>query len=248
MPANTRRRTAFKWAAWPLGIAAGGYVAYAGVTWFRYGRPTPANATDVDPLLDHVMPVYDIVERHPIRVAAPAEVTFAAACAMDLQQSAVVRTIFRAREMILGSTPDTTGHPRGLLAMTRSLGWGVLAEVSGREVIMGAVTQPWEANVVFRPLSPGAFRTFNEPGYVKIAWTLRADTTTPTTSVFRSETRAVATDHIARTKFRWYWSFLSPGIIIIRWMMLQPLKTEAENRALTPTLSRNREVSTMVLL
>ena len=242
MPGNTRRRTAFRWAAWPLGIAAGGYVAYAGVTWFRYGRPTPANATDVDPLLDHVMPVYDVVKRHHIRVAAPAEVTFAAACDMDLEQSAVVRTIFRAREMILGSKPDTTRHPRGLLALTKSLGWGVLAEVPGREVIMGAVTQPWEADVVFRPLAPGAFRTFNEPGYVKIAWTLRVDTTTPTESVFRTETRAVANGQIARTKFRLYWSFLSPGIIIIRWMMLQPLKTEAESRALKPTLSRNREV------
>jgi hypothetical protein len=31
------------------------------------------------------------------------------------------------------------------------------------------------------------------------------------------ETRAMATDQSARTKFRSYWSFLSPGIILIRW-------------------------------
>ena len=128
-----------------LGIAAGAYVAYAGVTWLRYGRPAPADAEDADPLLDHVMPVYDVAERHHIHIAAPADVTFAAACDMDLQQSAVVRTIFRAREVILGSEPDTTPRPRGLLALTKSLGWGVLAEVPGREVVMGAVTQPWEA-------------------------------------------------------------------------------------------------------
>ena len=172
---------------------------------------------------------------------APADVTFAAACDMDLQQSLIVRTIFRAREVLLGSEPDTTPRPRGLLALTKSLGWDVLAEVPGREVVMGAVTQPWEANVVFRPLPPDAFAKFNESGYVKIAWTLRADATGPTDSVFRTETRAVATDRTARAKFRRYWSFLSPGIIIIRWMMLQPLKTEAETRAVTPTVSRSRE-------
>jgi hypothetical protein len=240
MPANTRLRTALKRAVGPLGIAAGAYVAYAGVTWHRYGRPTPANAADADPLLDHVMPVYDVAERHHIHVAAPADVTFAEACDMDLQQSAIVRTIFRAREVILRSEPDTRPRPRGLLAWTKSLGWGVLAEVRGREVVMGAVTKPWDANVVFRLLSPDAFSTYSEPGYVKIAWTLRADATSPTDSVFRTETRAVGTDRMARAKFRRYWSFLSPGIIVIRWMMLRPLKADAERRAAS-TRSAGRE-------
>ena len=107
----------------------------------------------------------------------------------------------------------------------------MLAETPGSEIVMGAVTQPWKANVLFRPLSPDAFTTFNEPGFVKIAWTLRADVTGATESVFRTETRAVATDVMARTRFRRYWSLLSPGIIVIRRMMLQPLKAEAERRA-----------------
>lgn len=107
MSDSTRLRTAFTLAAGALGVGAGAYVAYAGLTWFRYGRPTPADAEDADRLLDEVMPVYDVVERHHIHVAAPAEVTLAAACEMDLQQSAIVRAIFRAREVILGSKPDT---------------------------------------------------------------------------------------------------------------------------------------------
>jgi hypothetical protein len=107
----------------------------------------------------------------------------------------------------------------------------VLAEVPGREVVMGAVTKPWEANVVFRPLHPDEFTTFNEPDYVKIAWTVRADAMSTTKSIFRTETRAIATDATARTKFRRYWSLLSPGIIAIRWIMLRPVKAEAERRA-----------------
>ena len=177
------------------------------------------------------MPIYDVAERHHVRVSAPAEMTLAAAGEADLLQSRIARLIFRAREVILGSEPDSEAPPRGLLELTQSIGWRVLAEVPGREVVMGAVTQPWTANVTFRGLSPDEFATFNEPGYVKIAWTLRADAITPMESMFRTETRAVATDAFARAKFRRYWSFLSPGIIAIRALMLQPVKAEAERRA-----------------
>jgi hypothetical protein len=103
--------------------------------------------------------------------------------------------------------------------------------VPDRQIIMGAVTQPWEANVVFRPLPPAEFAAFADPGFVKIAWTWRADAVTATESVFRTETRAVATDDTARRKFRRYWALLSPGIIVIRWSLLEPLKREAERRA-----------------
>jgi hypothetical protein len=103
-----------------------------------------------DPLLDRFMPVYDNAERHHIRVAAPAEITFTTACKTDLQQSPIARAIFRAREE----------------------------------------------------------------------------------SLFRTETRVLATDARARAKFRRYWSLVSPGIIAIRWVMLQPVKREAEREAL----------------
>jgi len=213
-----------------LALAAGAYASYVGMTWIRYRHAAPSKGDEVDALLDQFMPVYDIVERHHIDVAAPADVTFAAACETDLEQSPPVRAIFKAREKILGSEPDVTVRPHGVIALTKSIGWGVLAEVPGREVVMGAVTKPWEANVVFRSLPPDEFATFSEPGYVKIAWTLRADATSATRSIFRTETRAIATDDTARMKFRRYWSLLSPGIIAIRWMMLRPVKAEAERR------------------
>jgi hypothetical protein len=113
----------------------------------------------------------------------------------------------------------------------RAIGWGVLAEVPGREIVMGAVTQPWMADVVFRPLPPGAFAAFDEPGYVKIAWTLRTDPIGDAESMFRTETRVATTDPAARAKFRRYWSFTSPGIILIRRLSLGPLKADAERRA-----------------
>ena len=53
--------------------------------------------------------------------------------------------------------------------------------------------------------------------------------------MFRTETRAVATDAFARLKFRRYWALVSPGVALIRQTSLGPLKAEAERRARQPT-------------
>jgi hypothetical protein len=208
--------------------AALGYAGYATVTWYRYGRSQPGPSTD--PLLDRFVPRYEVRERHQTRVHAPASVTFAAAKEVSFQRSPVVRAIFALRSIPsrLGGTPAPPSDERGILNETLSIGWGVLAETPDHEIVMGAVTQPWKADVVFRALPPEEFAAFSEPGYVKIAWTLRADPVGPSSSVFRTETRAIATDSHSRVRFRRYWAFLSPGILLIRYEMLRLLRTEAE--------------------
>jgi hypothetical protein len=219
-----------RWTAAGLGLMAVGYAAVVGTTWYRYGHIPSAGPDERDSLLDQFMPDYEVAERHQVRVAAPAAMTLSAAADTDLQQSRIVRAIFRAREMVLGAQPDAEARPKGLLAQTTSLGWRVLAEKAGFEIVVGAVTQPWLPNVVFRGLAPEEFRAFQEAGYVKIVWTLRADPVGESESIFRTETRVTTTDPLARTKFRWYWARFSPGIILIRPIMLGLLKTDAEYR------------------
>jgi hypothetical protein len=219
-------------AAAGAGLAAASYAAYAGITWLRYGRVSaPAGGGSRDRLLDRFMPVYEVAERHHVRVDAPAQVTFAAATEMYLEQSPIVRWIFKVRGWAMGSQSASREEDVApFLTRMRSIGWGVLAEVPGREIVMGAVTRPWMADVVFRPVPPDEFASFQEPDHVKIIWTLRADPTGPEESIFRTETRVVSTDLAARKKFRRYWAFASPGIILIRWASLRPLKSEAERR------------------
>jgi hypothetical protein len=231
---------AVRWLAAGIGIAAGAYAALVGLTWCRYGHVAPADADDADAMLDRFMPSCDVADRHHVRVRAPAEIALAAAAETDLQQSAIVRSIFNARAFVLGSTADPTIHPRGLVAQVLSLGWGVLAEVPGREMVFGAVTQPWMPNVLFRAVPPGEFAAFSEPGYVKIVWTLRADPSGPDACVFRTETRVATTDSSAKARFRWYWARFSPGIVLIRRVMLGLLKTDAERRVRlqTPAAAR----------
>jgi hypothetical protein len=223
-------RSAVRWSGAAVGLAAGSYAAYVGVTWYRYGRArrTPGGEA-ADPLLDRFIPEYEVVERHQVCVAAPADITLSAAAEMDLRQSMVIRGIFKMRELIMGSERPAMG-PRAFLDQTTALGWGVLAEIPHREIVVGAVTQPWMADVVFRALPPDQFAAFHEPGYVKIAWTLRVDPIGATGSVFSTETRVAATDPTARLKFRRYWSFMRPGILLIRQSSLRLVKKEAERR------------------
>ena len=213
------------------GLAAGTYAVLAAAAWFTYGRPPRANAADHDELLDGFMPEYDVVERHRIEVDAPARIVLAASKEQDLFRSTIVRSIFRTRELVLGAAPETRTLPRSLFAQVQALGWGVLSDVPDREVVVGAITKPWEANVSFHALRPEEFAAFDTAGWVKIAWTLRADRIDADRSVFRTETRAVATDGLARARFRRYWALASPGIATIRHLSLRPLKNEAERRA-----------------
>jgi hypothetical protein len=214
-----------------IAVAVAGYAGFASASWLRYGRLTPAAPGEHDALLDRFMPRYEIVERHRVEVAAPAHVTLAAAKEQDLLRSGLVRAIFATRRIVLGGTDDEAVRPRELLSQMLALGWGLLADKPGREVVVGAVTRPWEADVEFRPLPPEQFAAFDEPGFVKIAWTLRADPVDGLSSVFRTETRAMATDPEARERFRRYWSLVSPGVILIRRLTLGALKREAERRA-----------------
>ena len=211
--------------------AAAAYAAYVTNTWKSYGNPPAPRPDENDDLLDRFIPEYDVVERHSISIAAPAAEVLAAAKEQDLLELPFVSAIFRARELALGASPGDPKQPRGLLAATQSLGWGVLAERPDREIVVGAVTKPWEPNVVFRAVPPDRFAAYRTPGEVKIVWTLRADPAENGGSIFRTETRAIATDAIARERFRTYWSLVAPGVSAIRWLALQSLKREAERRA-----------------
>jgi hypothetical protein len=239
-------RSCLRWSAAGAGVAAAAYAVYAGVTWVRYGHPPPPAPGEADDLLDRFMPVYDVVDRHHVAVAAPVETTLAVARAMNLFDGPVVRAVFKGRELILRSTPTTGARARGLIAEAQSLGWVVLDEIPGREMVFGAVTRPWEADVTFRPVPAGEYLAFGDPDYVKIVWTIRADSAGPGRSIFRTETRALATDPAARAKFRRYWSCLSPGIILIRRAMLGSVRRDAERASRAGRVQRipSRERST----
>src|SRR4030095_5490455 len=126
-------KTKGKLLAAAAGVATAGYATYVGTTWCLYGSPRRACSGSKDELLDMFMANYEVADRHRIYVAAPAEISLAAATEIQLEDSALIRAIFKGRELVLGSEPDRKVRPKALLEEGKSLGWGVLAEVPGRE-------------------------------------------------------------------------------------------------------------------
>ena len=220
----------------PLVAAAGlasvagvaGFASYCVLAWARYGHVRPERHPP-DPLLDRFIPHPEVDEYHHIAVRAPAAITLKAAKEMDIQASSLARAIFwlRAIPALLRGEPFRPRGSKGIVEETLDLGWGVLAEVPDREIVMGAYTQPWHEQVTFHPLSPEEFTAFEEPGYVKIVWTLAAEPCADDGSLFVTRTRAVATDAASRKRFRLYWSVMSAGIII-RYAGLTIVRREAE--------------------
>jgi len=226
--ARTLRKTAGVMGAGAGAVALLG-LGYAGVTWYRYGKV--ARGGPRNPLVDRFIPKYEIREVHQTRVAAPADVTFLAAHDLDLQRSTIVRAIFTGRELLMGGERPKREHAPGFLAEVLDLGWRVLAEEPGRELVLGAVTQPWKAEVEFLGLAPDEFAAFKEPGYAKIVWTFGVKPVGEKASIFSTETRVVTTDPESRSRFRRYWSVFSPGILLIRYETLRLVRREAERLA-----------------
>lgn len=231
---------ATRWLAAGAGLAGAGYVANALV---RFGHAT---RTGGDPLADRFMAGYEIADRHEIVVVAPADTTLQATRAIDLLGSRTARLLVRARRLIFRQKPR---KPNGKPALAHRLvedmtaaGWRVLAEIPGREIVLGTATKPWAAASGFRPIEPEDFAAFAEPDYVKLVWTLRAEPQPDGTCVLRSETRGLATDVDARRKFRWYWAVFSAGISLSRVVLLRSIKAAAE-RGRTEVDQRARVVT-----
>ena len=91
------------------------------------------------------------------------------------------------------------------------------------------MTQPWASEVQFRPLPPSEFAAFSEPGYAKIVWTLEAEPLSAHESIVR--TRVATTDNSARRRFRRYWTFLSPGILLVHREILRLLPSDLQRLA-----------------
>jgi hypothetical protein len=207
-------------------LGALAYAAYATLAWARFGKRGHAHCS-----LDDVMPTYDVHLHHETRVRASAEATFDSICNTQFDRSPIVQALFRAREIFMGAKHAEPVVSSGLLDQLRSIGWTIVGEEPGRELIFAAVTQPWQANPVFCGLEREEFEAFCEPGYAKIAFTLRVDPNGDGSTLVQTETRVRVTDARSRARFRAYWALVSPGIEIVRIALLHQIKSTAESPA-----------------
>jgi hypothetical protein len=119
--------------------AALAVAGYGVTTWFRHGRGSTRSGGDE--LLDRFMPRFDVREHHQATIRAPAEVTYASAREVDWRRAPLARGLVTARQRLMGGRDAPATHAASFLDEVQALGWRVLAEVTGRELDMGAVTQ-----------------------------------------------------------------------------------------------------------
>ena len=181
-------------------------------------------------LLDRYLPVFAVRERHETTIHAPADVVIEVARTFDMESIPVVHLIFWARAKVMHASPLPDDAPRGLIAATTALGWGVLEEQPGRAIAMGAVCEPWHGDPGFTAIPADQFSTWPAPDRVRIAWTLEAEPLGPAQCRFASETRALPTDEEAARKFHRYWLATSAGIKTIRRLVGPRIKRESERR------------------
>ena len=164
-------------------------------------------------LIDDVLPGYDVRAVHSIDVAAPAQRVFAAVRDVTVAEAplASLLLLFRGirasrKRAIFEELPER---------------YAVLAEEPGRELVIGGIAQPWRP--AFGVRTGVDFRTFDEPGYAKIAVNFAFDG-----GRLSTETRVALTDDAARRKFARYWLVVRPGSALVRRSWLRAIKRRAE--------------------
>jgi hypothetical protein len=195
-------------------------------------------AADSELLIDQFLPTYDVGVVHAdVYRAAPARCYFVAS-QLDLFQTPLIRTLIGIRRLPerVAITVKGRGTTTVLEASRRTfrfrdmvdVGWILLGETPGVELVLGQVSRPWKGVTVSThvPTTPQQFRSFDEPGFAKIATSLRVDPYGNGSSILTMETRVAITDDTSRRRFRRYWLVIGPFSSLIRRTALRQLATE----------------------
>lgn len=188
-------------------------------------------------LIDRYLPHADVTEIHELEVRAPPDVTYEAMRRADLRDP-LIDALFALRELPNRVARRWRGEPAlpapesldfaGLA--TPEMGWMILAEEPGTELVIGSVGHFWKRGYGWKTIRPEEFATFDEPGYAKLAISLAVGPAGPNASLLRYEARTATTDDVARKRFRRYWRLIQPGVAIVMHRALRRIEAEAERR------------------
>lgn len=185
-----------------------------------------SNAAMSGSLINRFLPRYDVASRHRILVRAPIERVYAAARQVDLNGSTVTRWLFRLRGLPVPESLRLDGLLR--------LGFVLLGEDAGHELVLGVVGRFWAISGGLQRLEPEEFIGFDRPGYAKAAWNFRVEEGRDETSVLSTETRVLCLGDRSRRRFRRYWMVVGPFSGLIRKEALRLAKRRAEERTGVP--------------
>jgi hypothetical protein len=177
-------------------------------------------------LIDDLLPEYQFSERHSTTVAAAPERVYEITRRLDMSGSSLIRLLFRLRGL-----PPTALNLDGLC----ELGFSILAERPGRELVLGLVGRFWTRAGGLLPVGALGFGEFKQPGYAMAAWNFQVSALPQGGTSLSTETRVLCTDAASRFSFQLYWLLVRPFSGLIRRVMLREVKREAESGMSRPT-------------
>lgn len=197
-------------------------------------------------LLNELMPVYDVVERHRIIVRAARDVVFRAIREADLSGGPLTRALLAVRAipaaiLAVARSPRAgvaeyrvrqSQRGRGLrLTDFERAGFRVVAERAPEELMIGLLGKFWTSRGGLCDVTAAHFAAGPPVGYALAGWNFTVAARADGLSELCTETRVWCAPD-ARVKFRAYWFFVRPGSGLIRRAMLGGIRREAERQAL----------------
>ena len=181
-------------------------------------------------LIDEFLPTYHAVERHQIDIHAPVGTAYAAVRALDLNDSPIIRWLFALRELpaLLFSRHKRAERRDLTLDGLMKDGFILLGERPQQELLLGAVGRFWTPSGDPQRLDIEGFRSFERPGYAKVAWNFSVSEHADDITRLATETRTYCLDAGSRRRFRVYWLFIGPFSGLIRKEILRTIKRKAE--------------------
>jgi len=177
-------------------------------------------------LIDDFLPNPDFSAAYQVPVNAPVSRVHERLLAVDFNASPIVRLLLSLRT---GRRVRRHRAPGNFAQRFEDSGFVILAEVPGEEVVIGVAGRFW------RPdggrcleLKPGDFIAFSQAGSAKAAMNFRMRSHTENRTLLSTETRVACFGPAACWKFRLYWAVVAPFSGLIRKVILQQVKAEAE--------------------
>ena len=187
-------------------------------------------------LLDSYLVEYDVAEVHACIVNGDVKTTWEAIRNADLSSIPVVHSLLVLRSLpgrlrAINSGKAAPAPPPFSFGDMPRVGFQLLAERPA-EIAFGFVGKPWKIGAE-QPLAIGAddFATFSDPGYAKVAFSIRAKPYGTHRTLITTETRTATTDAATRRRFAAYWKLIGPFSALIRRLILRQVTSHVE----TPT-------------
>jgi hypothetical protein len=188
-------------------------------------------------VLDRLVPTFQAAERHSTTIAASADQVWAALAQVSTGELGLFRLLMSLRVLpgrLLGRPRLRFDAEEPLLGWAVRFGFTILGQDAGRELVVGAIGQPWRL-VGGRSVAVAGgedFAAFDQAGYAKMAANFRLASIAGDRAIrLSTETRVACTDAASARRFARYWWLIRPASGAIRRSWLAAIKRRAERSA-----------------